>query len=119
MTQYLEYLDATSAALQEQSRALQASGCADEANFARIRGNICGICKTVYESLQRVTPPQQFEQAYMARLRALRADWQAAYDKAVAHDDAEKQMIEDIKLKTLQKVQLQYLQFRRDRHAGN
>lgn len=119
MTQYLEYLDASAAALQAQSRMLQADGRMDEANFARVKANICGICKTVYEALQCAAAPRQFEQAYMSKLRRLRAQWQAAYDRAGVHGDAEKQLIEELKLQMLQKIQLRYLQCRRECHAGN
>lgn len=119
MTAYLDYLDASADKLQAEARALQAVSRADEANFVKIRINIFGVCKTVYETLQRATEPAQFEQAYLAKLRQLSDSWQAAYDKAKMHDDAEKLLIEEIKLKTLQKIKLQYLELRRKGHAGS
>lgn len=57
MKEYLDYLDHTVAQLQQEAQALQSSDRADEANFVKIRINVCGICKTVFEALQRVTPP--------------------------------------------------------------
>lgn len=119
MTAYLDYLDASADKLQAESRALQSSDRADEANFVKVRINVCGICKSVYEALQRVTPPEQFDLTYLSKLRQLEITWQAAYDKAKLHDDAEKLLIEEIKLKTLQKIKLQYLELRRKGHAGS
>lgn len=118
MKAYLDFLDHTAAQLQQEAQALQSSDRADEANFVKIRINVCGICKSVYEALQRVTPPEQFEQAYLAKLRQFETTWQTAYDKAKAHDDAEKLLIEQNKLKTLRKNKLQFLELRRRSHAG-
>lgn len=119
MKAYLDYLDEAAAGLQEEVRALQSSDRADEANFVKVRINVCGICKSVYEALQRVTLPEQFELTYLSKLRQLEITWQAAYDKAKLHDDAEKLLIEEIKLKTLQKIKPQYLELRRKGHAGS
>lgn len=119
MKEYLDYLDNAAAAYQQEARALRASCREDEANFARIRVNVCGICKTVYEALQRATPPPQFERVYLAKLAELERTWQAAYDRAAANYEAEKVIVEESKLKTLQKIKVQYLEQRRKSYAGS
>lgn len=119
MTDYLNYLDAAVAGFQQEAQGLLSQDRADEANIVKIKINVCGICKTVYEALQRATPPEQFERTYLAKLRQLENIWKEAYDKAEAHDDAEKLLIEQSKLKTLQKNKLQYLELRRRQHAGS
>ena len=119
MTDYLNYLDAAVAGFQKEAQDLQLQDRADEANIVKIKINVCGICKTVYEALQRATPPEQFERTYLAKLRQLENIWKEAYDKAEAHEDAEKLLIEQSKLKTLQKNKLQYLELRGRQHAGS
>lgn len=119
MEAYLDYLDRLAAEFQEEARSLFASSRDDEANFAKIKVNVCGICKTVYEALQRQTPAAQFERTYLAKLSQFEARWQAAYDREKARSNAEKLPVEESKLKTLQKIKAQYLKLRRQNHAGS
>lgn len=119
MKAYLDYLDAMTQQLNEESQQLQQENRGDEANFAKIKSNIYQVCKTVYLSLSRVTPQEQFEQTYLNKLRQLSDTWQAAYDKAKAHDDVQKLVIEESKLKTVQKIKLKFLELRRKQHEGS
>lgn len=117
MTEYLKFLTESAAAAQVRATALQDDGRRDEANFEKVRCNVFDICKTIYAALQR-NDAQQLTQRYPEKLNGLCASWQAAYDKAKAHDDVQRMMIEEIKLKTLNAIRQKYSVCRRDAYAG-
>lgn len=75
----------------------------DEAVFARIRGNVYGVCATVYGALKKARGAN-FAAAYDAKLRELERTWSAAWDQAAAHDDPDRTFTEDVKLAALRDV---------------
>ena len=112
MEQYLEWLKEYAQKLKEEEKALIASDRKDEATFARIRANIVETLKTVAESLMRAKK-DDFNRAYIQQFEHFRSVWTASLEKAEAHDDVEKAVIEKIKLETLLKARAAFLKSRR------
>lgn len=112
MEQYLEWLKEYALKLKEEEKALIESDRKDEATFSRIRANIADIMKTTAQTLSRAKT-NDFDRAYLAQFARLRETWTSSLEKAEAHDDVEKAVIEKIKLETLLKIRAAFLKSRR------
>lgn len=56
MEEFIKFVDGMIEEFKMQEQELLNSGCKDEANFAKIKMNICDICKTLYNtSLKKVS----------------------------------------------------------------
>lgn len=110
MSAYLRYLSEEAARLSREAARLRAEGREDEASFARIRVNIHGICRTLYEVCGRTAPGEGLRAAYLQKIDRLAGEWNAARARALEHDDRCKAAIEDIKLETLAKARVAYLE---------
>lgn len=103
MENFLEYIDQSVLALQQEEKELIASDRKDEANFVRIRSNVYGIAKAYYGAVQKAAP-EEFKDEYTRRITKLLGTWQDACDKATAHEDVEKTVVEEVKLQTLKEI---------------
>lgn len=99
MDEFYRYLEARSAELREMAAALSASGRADEGNFAKVKANIYEVCATVCKV--HMNRPELGEKAFRAQLEKFRTLWGAEREKAAAHGDTQKQVIEELKLEAL------------------
>lgn len=110
MSPFLLWLNQACAALEQESKALKASGRGDEADLVRIRINIHQIARTLYTVCQRISPGEGFRAAYLAKLDALPPSWEASRALAAQHDDQCRVVIEDVKLDTLKMLRIRYLE---------
>ncbi len=81
---------------------LEADGCRDDADFAKVRTNIYEVCRTVTNALLR--RPGAGPEAVKKQLEHFQASWGEALDNARKHDDARSIVIEEAKLKALAEV---------------
>lgn len=98
MEQYLAYLERRIAAISAEELALARRDRKDEANLAKVKANILGVCKTVYETFCRVG---KSDADYLQKLDELANGWYTAMEQAKRHGDVERAVIEEIKLETL------------------
>ena len=125
MEDFLRYIDMLIEEYAKQEQELIKAGCKDEANFVKIKINICDICKTLYNvSLKKVsagkaegvktTDDKEFKsmlkEEYIGLLTKVPANWEASYQKAKEHGDAEKIVIEESKLEVLQRIKNKFLE---------
>lgn len=110
MSAYIEYLDSAIAALRQEAASLKASGREDEAVFCQIQINIDEICRTIYNVCKQIAKPGEFKALYLQKLDRLPGGWEKARAQALAHDDACKAVIEELKLKTLSQNRVKYLE---------
>lgn len=110
MSAYIAYLDGAIASLRQEAASLKASGRADEAAFCQIRVNIDEICRTIYTVCERTAGEGEFRALYLKKLDRLPAAWEASRAAALAHGDSCKAVIEEIKLETLAKNRIQFLE---------
>ena len=98
--QITTYFDERIAACQAAVAALNADNRADEAVFEKIRLNVFGIFRSVYNAGCQYCGGDTAKQLDFLRGRflKLRSDWEAAYENALLHGDNEKAHIERIKL---------------------
>lgn len=96
MEQFMAYLDEKAEFMRQESRRLTADDRRDEGDLAKIRANVYGICKSVFQVLDA-------EQANR-KLAGLKGEWETSLAAARAHGDTKKAAIEEIKLETLGEI---------------
>lgn len=109
MEQFISYIDETVNALQEKERALAQSDRKDEANLVKIQINIYGVCRTVYDAVCNTCAPENVQEIYLQKLERLPDNWKASLEKAKAHGDIEKVVVEELKLEALSDVKNRFL----------
>ena len=133
MEQFIVFIDETIEKLRVEEKQLAESHRKDEANLVRIKMNIYDIAKTVYgvfsrmnadatnseekwqaaarceivQELKREAPAQQL---YLKKMEAISRGWVESYEKAKAHDDVKRQVIEETKLNALEEIKAKYLE---------
>ena len=99
MEQFLAYLDRQATLWTQESRKLAADDRKDESDLAKVRVNVYGICKSVFQVVGR--------EKTVARLENLRKSWEASLAAARAHDDVKKAVIEEVKLTALNEIEIE------------
>lgn len=117
MNEFIMYLNNAIESAQNKEQELVASERKDEANLQKIKANIYGICRTVYEVLEKTKSGEELAEEYTRRLDNLPKNWVESYEKAKAHNDVEKILIEEIKLETLKAVKEKFTELRRKQVA--
>lgn len=108
MKKYIEYLDESIKELQKQEKELIQTDRKDEANFIRIKINICDICRTIYNVSAKRNSGTDLKEEYIRQLTRLSGNWKTSYEKAKEHGDVEKILIEETKLEILQTIILKF-----------
>lgn len=101
---FISRLDSMLESLKKEELKLVAENRKDEASMVRIRANIAGIGKTVWQAVQRTEKAEDRKRVYCAKMDALRVAWQESRMRAEKYADQDKVMIEEIKLEQLEKV---------------
>ena len=104
MNQFIHYINDTIEQLQKEEQELIQSDRKDEANFVRIKMNICDICKTIYNVTEKRTTPDNLREEYLKQLTRLPENWKISLEKAQEHGEVEKIVIEEIKLEMLNQI---------------
>lgn len=102
MSKYIEYLDETVNELKKEEDELINTSRKDEANFIKIKINICDICKTIYNVSEKTNSGVALNEEYIRQLTRLPENWKMSLDKAKEHGDTTKIVIEETKLEMLQ-----------------
>ena len=76
----------------------------DEAVFAKIRGNVFDIFRTVYAAGVKAVGEEQAAAFLREKLDTIPQNWRTALEQAEAHGETEKAHIERIKLKAVQEI---------------
>ena len=102
MDTFIKYLTEQIEAGKAEIARLEEDGCRDDADFAKVRTNICEVCRTVTNA--RANRPGAGPEAVKKQFMNFRTSWGAALDNARKHDDARNTVIEEAKLKALADV---------------
>lgn len=103
MKNFLVYVeDKTNYYMAEEQR-LVSEERKDEANLMRIRQNVYGIAKSMYEVAEKISPGD-IKGDVMKRLGGILITWESNYEKVKEHNDTEKILVEEIKLSTLKGI---------------
>lgn len=92
----VDYLDARVAFWTAEGSKLTADDRRDEGNLTKIRANVYGICATI---LRAVGMEKGSE-----RILGLRDTWETALIAARTHHDAEKVLVEEVKLEAMEDI---------------
>ena len=104
MNQFIHYINDTIEQLQKEEQELIQSERKDEANFVRIKMNICDICRTIYNVTEKRTTPDNLKEEYRKQLTRLPENWKISLEKAQEHGEVEKIVIEETKLEMLNQI---------------
>ena len=108
---FIEYIDNKIQELKDEEMVLRKENRIDEANFVKIKINICEICKTLYNVSKKGSNGQSAKEFFVQKLEKISGDWNASKDKAKEHNDIEKVIIEELKLEMLNEVKQKYMEF--------
>ena len=111
MSKYIEYLDETTKELQKREKEFIQTNRKDEANFIRIKINICDICKTIYNVSAKSNSGVALKEEYIRQLTRLPENWKISYEKAKEYGDAQKILVEETKLEMLQMIKARFEDF--------
>ena len=109
MEQFIIYIDETTLKLQQEEKELIVSDRKDEANLIKIKINVCGICKTLYNVASKQTSKDALIEDYIKRLTKLSEEWKISYERAKEHDDIEKIVVEEAKLEVMEAVKNKFI----------
>ena len=110
METFVKYIDEKVVQFQSEEQNLIASDRKDEANFIRIRMNICDVCKTIYNVWVKRLAGDELKEEYIRQLTRLAETWKISYDKAKEHNDIQKLVIEEAKLDVLKEIKEKFLE---------
>ena len=101
MNEYIDYLDKIIGELKKEEEELIKTNRKDEANFIRIKSNICDICRTMYQVSAGLKSGEELKEEYIRKLTRLPENWKISLEKAKEHGDVQKIIIEETKLEML------------------
>ncbi len=110
MSSLLEYIDKTVEQLQKEEKSLASTDRKDESNLVKIRINVYGICKTVYQVFSQIKSEDVLKEAYLEKLDSLAKGWRESYEKARKFEDVEKAVVEELKLQTISDIRQKFIE---------
>lgn len=108
---FTEYIDKKIQDLKNEEMILEKEERKDEANFIKIKINICEICKILYYVSKKEANAQNVKEFYLQKIEKLSLEWKASKEKAKEHNDIEKMTIEELKLEVLKDMKQKYMEF--------
>lgn len=109
MMAFLEYIDKSVENFKQVEEKLASTDRKDEANLVKVRINVYGICKTVYQVFAQNKEGEVLANAYLTKLDSLAEGWQASQKKAQEYDAVEKAVIEEVKIQAIIDIKRQFL----------
>lgn len=99
-----DYFTAQIAACAAEEKRLNQEDRKDEAVFAKIRGNVFDIFRTVFSAGVKTVGQEQAGEFLREKLDSIPRSWQAALEKAQAHGEGDKACIESVKLEAVREI---------------
>lgn len=109
MNRYVEYIDQAVEQLQQEEKILAATDRKDESNLVKIRINVYGICKSIYQVFAQSKTGENLKSTYLEKVDSLAVGWQESKNKAQEFQVTDKVVIEEIKLQALAELRLEFL----------
>lgn len=104
MNDFMLYLNNSIETANQKEQELIATERKDEANLQKIRANIYGICRTVFEVVAKAKSGEELWPDFGKRIDNISQSWVESYEKAKLHNDVEKILIEETKFQVLNEV---------------
>lgn len=103
MKNFLAYLEDKTNQYMEEEKRLVSEERKDEANIMRIRQNVYGIAKSMYEVAEQLSP-MDIKGDVRKRLDGILHTWESNFEKVKKHNDTEKILVEETKLGALREI---------------
>lgn len=111
---FVDYIDKKIQDLKNEEMLLEKENRKDEADFSKIKINICEICKTLYSVSKNGPKGQSAKEFFVQKIEKLSGEWNESKDKAKEHNDIEKVIIEELKLEVLNEVKQKYMELNKN-----
>lgn len=113
MEAFVTYLQQEKKECQKREKQLIEDERKDEANLCKIEANIYDIFGTLYESAYREAEKsgedgEAARNEFLRKAKFVPENWRLNYEKAKEHKNAGKILIEETKLKTVEKIMAEY-----------
>ena len=110
MDAFMAYMDELDREFVRQEQVHLEEHCKDEANFAKIKSNVCGICRTLYQVACKKTTEEEKRSEYLRLTGKLMTEWENSYTRAKEHDDVKKLVVEEAKLSVIRDIRNRFEQ---------
>ncbi|MGM9521367.1 MAG: hypothetical protein ACI3VB_02675 [Oscillospiraceae bacterium] len=107
---WFEYLDGKAAEAKSEAERLAAEDRRDEAGHMKVRENIYRVFKTVFSALEAALTGDGLREGYLNKIGEISQNWQDSLDKGREHNDAERVLIEGVKLNVYQQVKEKFVE---------
>lgn len=104
MKEFTTYLNKAIDIAQKKEQELITTDRKDEANLQKIRANIYGICRTIFEVVSKTKNGEELREEYANKLDNLPKNWVESYERAKQHNDVTKILVEETKMEALCEV---------------
>ncbi len=104
--EFLAYIEKQVADCAKEESALIAENRKDEANMERIKSNVYGIAKSLYQVTEELAGKHGEDHAtmFVDKLEAVMTPWKKSLEAAKKHADSEKECVELIKLSVAEEI---------------
>ncbi len=104
--EFLTYIDQSIAACAKKERALIEENRKDEANMERIKSNVYGIAKSLYQVTEELADKhgEEHRAMFVDKMEAVMVPWKKSLEAAKQHMDSEKECVELIKLSVAEEI---------------
>lgn len=108
---FREYLESSIQKTQDEEKNLILENRKDDSNHVKVRCNIFHIFKTVFSVLtnNKDLDEKQVKSLFLDKTKTISENWEKSYKKALAFNDVEKILIEEIKIKTVDEIRDKFL----------
>lgn len=107
---FINYLEKSSEDVLNEEKKLILDERKDEANLVKIKNNIYNIFKITFLSITKNEKLGEVEikSLFTEKMESIPKNWIASYEAAKLHNDAEKTLIEEVKLQTLALIKTKF-----------
>jgi len=104
--EFLTYIEKQVAECAKKEHALIEESRKDEANMERIKSNVYGIAKSLYQVTEALAEKHGEEHStmFIDKFEAVMAPWKMSLEAAEKHNDSEKECVEMIKLAAAEEI---------------
>lgn len=112
---FRSWLDGQIRTCEDQRQALFADHRVDESNFEKVRANVYGIFRTVFDAAHKAhDDAEKAHLFFLQKLDEIPANWQTSLDNAQTHGDETKAHLERLKLDAAGQIKAAYLRAQED-----
>ncbi|WP_026527882.1 hypothetical protein [Butyrivibrio sp. VCD2006] len=104
INEFYAFLDGRKEQVLSEVKNLAADNRMDESNILKAKANIYDICKAVFGVASKGTSEDMVKDAFFSKFSNITGQWESSLEKAKAHDDTHKILIEEAKFSAVSEI---------------